>query len=121
MTTRRSAFVLHRSRWILPVLGIAVIVTACGTGRRSRPWFGWASVPACHAAIRSRVLSEFGPKAKIRFDGPAEENQLAKGRVQVRGTATLERNKGDDLDLKYECVTRPKTSELISAKYGKAK
>jgi hypothetical protein len=121
MIARRSVRGFRRAVWILPVLGVAVLVTACGSGRSARSWFRWASVPACQAAIRSRALSEFGPKAAVHFDGPAEENNISKGRVRVQGTATVERKKGDDVKVEYECITRPKQSELVSAKYWKAK
>ena len=111
MTFRRSATI------IAPVLVTLLLTTACGGGRRYRPIFGWASVPACQAAIRSRAFSEFGSHAKVDFDSPADERRLDNGRVRVSGTATLERRKKDDLPLDYECVTSPRNSRLISAKY----
>lgn len=103
---------------LAPVLAVAVLGSACGGGRRYRPVFGWASVPACQAAIRSRAFSEFGSRAKVVFEEPAEEEHIARGRIRVTGVATLERKKKDDLPLEYECVTNPKQSRLISARYG---
>lgn len=99
------------------VLTAALLATACGGGRRYRPLFGWASVPACHAAIRSRAFSEFG-RAKVVFDGAADEKRVDSNRVRVTGTATIERKKKGDLPISYECVTNPKRSRLISAKYS---
>ena len=109
----------RRAILIVAVLtGTALVVTACGGGRRYRPLFGWASVPACQAAIRSRAYSEFGKNADIEFDAPAEERRIGEGRVRVTGTAMIERGKGD-IPVEYECVTQPKRSRLISAKYSK--
>lgn len=102
---------------LVSLLALAVLGTACGGGRRYRPLWGWASVPACQAAIRSRAYSEFG-NAKIHFDGPAHEERIDPQRVRVTGTATLERKRKSDLPLRYECVTNPKRSRLISAKYS---
>jgi len=114
---------LRRAPLALGSLLVAVlVVTACGGGRRYRPFFGWASVPACQAAIRGRALSEFGSNSKIVFDGPAEEEKSSKNQVRVTGTATLERKKKkDDILLDYECVTNPKRSRLISAQYSTRK
>lgn len=92
-----------------------VLAVACG---RHRPYFGWASVPACQGAIRSRALSEFGTNARIDFDAPADERRIEKGRVRVTGTAILRRKKRENLALAYECVTSPKHSRIVSAKYS---
>ena len=99
--------------------GTSLAVTACGGGRRYRPLFGWASVPACQAAVRSRAYSEFGKDADIEFDAPAEEKRIGEGRVRVTGTAMIERGKKGDIPVAYECVTQPKRSRLVSAKYSK--
>lgn len=113
MTPRHSTLV------VTALVGIALIAGACGGGRRYRPLFGWASVPACQAAIRSRAFSEFGKNADIEFDAPAEERRIGEGRVRVTGTAMIERGKKGDIPIDYECVTQPKRSRLISAKYSK--
>jgi hypothetical protein len=115
-----SSMIRHRTALVVGLLAAtALIVAACGGGRRYRPLFGWASVPACQAAIRSRAFSEFGKNADIEFDAPAEEKRVGEGRVRVTGTAMIERGKNGDIPIAYECVTQPKRSKLISAKYSK--
>ena len=104
---------------VAALAGTALVVAACGGGRRYRPLFGWASVPACQAAIRSRAYTEFGKNADIEFDAPAEERRIGEGRVRVTGTAMIERGKKGDIPVEYECVTQPKRSRMISAKYSK--
>lgn len=118
MTSSRLSSSRRLVGTVVPVLALLLVASACSGGRRYRPLFGWSSVPACQAAIRSRAFSEFG-NVKVDFDGPADETRIGDGRVRVTGTGTIERKKRDDIPIRYECVTKPKRSRLVSAKYSR--
>ena len=81
-------------------------------------WFDWKPVAACQAAIRGRVVSEFGSTSIITFPEAAAETPIEDEHVRVTGRATVAHGT-ETTTLGYACEAFPRRARIVSATYDR--